>query len=125
MSVILTDSDEKSLQVNAWNWGVLHYALVCCKPKLFEDEQLLEQLRFGGVELGEGEINAMRDYLREVILPRIQPGERMFLDFTVTDKPDDGTFYRDELEKNYSLHHSVLVEVIEFLDHAKVPVRVG
>jgi hypothetical protein len=125
MSVKLTDSEGKSLKVNAWNWGVLHYTLVCCKPKLLEDEQLLEQLRFGGVELGNVEVKEIRSYLREVVLPLLKPGERMLYDFTVTDEPDDGTFYREELEKNYSLRYDVLVAVIDFLDEAKAPVHVS
>ena len=125
MSVILTDSIGKSLQVNAWNWGVLHYSLACCQPRLLEDEQVLEQLRFGGVELNADQVEAIHDYLREVILPRIKPGEQMLHDFSVTDEPDDGTLYRDGLEKNYSLRHDVLVAVIEFLGQACGPVRVS
>ena len=124
MSVILTDDEEKLLKVNAWNWGVLHHTLVCCRPRLL-DEQLLEQLRFGGVELAADEIEAIRSFLREVVLPRIKPGQRMLFDFSVRSEPDDGTFYRDALEKNYSLHHDALVSVIEFLDHASAPVRVA
>ena len=125
MSVILVDGEEKTLPVNAWNWGVLHYTLICSKPKLLADEQLLEQLRFGGVELGESEVMEIRSYLREVVLPLIKPGERMLHDFTVTDESDDGTLYREGLEKNYSLHYDVLVAVIAFLDAAKAPVRVS
>lgn len=125
MSVILTDSDEKWLKVNAWNWGVLHATLVACTPKLLEDDELLEQLRYGSVELDDGAITEIRSYLRAVVLPRLKPGQRMLYDFTITDEPDDGTLYRDELEKNYSLHYSVLVAVIAFLEAAKTPVHVS
>ena len=125
MSVILTDTEGKTLQVNAWNWGVLHYTLACCQPKLLEDDQLLEQLRFGGVELSDLEVAEIRSYLRDVVLPRIKPGERMLYDLTVTDEPDDGTFYREELAKNYSLHYDVLVAVIAFLEEARPPISVS
>ena len=124
MSVTLTDNERNSLRVNAWNWGVLHYTLVCSKPPLFDDEELLTLLRSGGAELAEVDVELVAYYLRQVVLPMIKPGERMFYDLTVTDEPDDGTFYRDDLERNYSLHHDVLMAVIEFLEQAIAPVHV-
>jgi hypothetical protein len=99
--------------------------LVCWRPRLLGDEQLLEQLRFGGVELSAAEIEVIVGYLREVVLPKIQPGQRMLSDFSVTSAPDDGTFHRDALEKNGSLHHDTLAAVIEFFDQARAPVRVA
>jgi hypothetical protein len=36
-----------------------------------------------------------------------------------------GTFHRDALEKNYSLHHDTLVAVLEFLNSATAPVRLA
>ncbi|KAB8141206.1 hypothetical protein F8S13_20620 [Chloroflexia bacterium SDU3-3] len=125
MSITLTDADGASLDVNAWNWGVLHYTLACCTPPLLPDEELLDQLRFGGVELAAAEAAEIRQYLLAVVLPRIGPGERMLADLSVTNVPDDGTFYRDDPAKNYSLSHEVLVSVIEFLGRARPPIRVG
>jgi hypothetical protein len=124
MSVILTDNGGKSLKVNAWNWGVLHFTLACCKPPLLA-EPLLEQLRSGGVELAAVEVEAIRGYLREVVLPMIGPGQRMLHDLSVTSEPDEGTFFRDEPERNYSLRHDVLGAVIEFLEDAGTPVLVS
>lgn len=125
MSITLADADGASLDVNAWNWGVLHYTLVCSSPPLLPDEELLDQLRFGGVELGAAEAAEIRQYLLQVVLPRIAPGQRMLANLSITNVPDDGTLYRDDPAKNYSLTHEVLASVIEFLGRARPPIRVG
>jgi len=125
MSITLTDRAGKSMTVNAWNWGVLDHTLICAKPKLLDDTDLMEQLRSGGVELGKSEAKTIRDHLRTAVLPILEPGERLLADFTVTNEPDDGTLHRDELTKNYSLHYDVLVAVIEFLDRANPPIQVS
>jgi hypothetical protein len=61
-------------------------------------------------------------FLKEVVLPLLKPGERLLHDFTVTSEPDDGTFHRDQPERNYSLHHEVLLAVIAFLEESEPPV---
>jgi hypothetical protein len=54
----------------------------------------------------------------------LAPGQRLLHDLSVTDEPDDGAFHRDRLEKNYSLHHDVLVAVIQFLRETGGPIAV-
>lgn len=125
MSIEFTDAKGRSLKLNAWNWGALHFSLVCCKPKLFENDQVLERLRFGGVELDEDQAAEIKHYLIDVILPRMRPGQRMLPDFTVTDVPDDGLLHRDDLKKNYSLQYDALVGFICFLDAANPPIKVS
>jgi hypothetical protein len=125
MSVRLTDSTGQSLKVNAWNWGALHYAMTCAKPPLFEGEAVVEGLRYGGIELDEGQVRKLHDFLSEVLRPMIAIGQRMLFDLSITSEPDDGTFYRDDLRKNYSLRHDVLVSVIDFLATAHAPIRVS
>ncbi len=125
MSIILSDVQDRSLDVNAWNWGVLHFAVSCAKPPLFAGSDVLARLRSGGAKLSADQVELLYHYLKEVVLPRIEPGHRMLHDLSVTDEPDDGTFYRDELERNYSLHHDVLVSVIDFLRDAQAPVVVS
>ena len=124
MSVILEDSQGKSIQVNAWNWGVLHYAVACAKPPVLDDQDFLELLRFGGVSLSEEQADGLLVYLVNVVLPRLKPGQRMLTNFSVTDEPDDGTLHKDNLEKNYSLHYDVLVSVVQFLREAQAPINV-
>lgn len=125
MSVILEDTAGKSIEINAWNWGVLHYAIACAKSPVFEDEEWLEALRYGGgVTLSKAQTEHLLIYLAKVVLARIKPGQRMLADLGVTDEPDAGTFYRDDLAKNYSLHYEVLVTVLEFLREAQPPIQV-
>ncbi len=63
-------------------------------------------------------------YLVGAVLHKLRPGQRMLMDFSVTNEPDDGTFYRDDLEKNYSLHYNVLVSILDFLHEAEAPVHI-
>jgi hypothetical protein len=124
MSIDLVDSQGRSLTVNAWNWGLLHFTIECARPALFPDADFRDRLRSGGAELSTDQVGLLCQYLDEVVLPRIGPGQRMLHDLSVTNEPDDGTFHRDQLEKYYSLHHDVLVSVIRFLRDAHAPVAV-
>ncbi|MEJ7735145.1 MAG: hypothetical protein WKG00_38905 [Polyangiaceae bacterium] len=115
MSIILERSDGRDMRVNVWNWGVLHHLVA--EAALFS-AAVWEPKRFnGGGDLGVQEVAALADFLTERLLPRLREGERIFLDGTVTDVPDDGAFYREEADlwRNYSLHREVLVAIIEFL----------
>jgi hypothetical protein len=114
MSIILKSSDGR-VQVNAWNWGVLHHLVT--HGGLFSEENWEPKRSNGGGELDHSQVMALANFLEAKVLPQLHDGERMFFDGTVTDVPDDGTFYRDEAElwKNYSLHHHVLVSIIAFL----------
>jgi len=125
MSIRLTDSAGQSLKVNAWNWGLLHYTVTCAKPPLFDDEALLDGLRYGSAELDEGQVRKLHDYLNEIIRPMIPIGHRMLFDLSTTSKLDDGTLYQDDLRKNYSLRQDVLLSVINFLETAQAPVHVS
>lgn len=107
--------------------GVLHHVVASARPQ-FLNEDVVEQLRFNsGVQLSMEEIVALHVILEKLALPLLQPGQRMFFDFSVTDELDDGTFYREESEmhRNYSLHYEVLVSVMDFLKHAVAPVTVS
>jgi hypothetical protein len=122
MSIILESSDGHDLQVNAWNWGVLHYLVK--RAGLFSEDDWDPKRSNGGGELDQSQVVALANLLEATVLPRLRDGERMFFDGTVTDVPDDGTFYRDEAEmwKNYSLRHDVLVSIIAFLRSTNGPV---
>jgi hypothetical protein len=124
MSIVLSTGDGASMKINAWNWGVLHYRVA--RAALF-DAAMWEPKRFNaGGDLELDDVRRLADWLEHDLVPMIGDGERMFFDGSVTDVPDDGTFYRDEAEmwKNYSLHHAVLVDVIAFLRAATGPVAV-
>ncbi len=119
---MLIAEDGRELQMNAWNWGVLHH--VVARAGLFPDD-VWEPARQGGGELDAAGVARLADFLADQLLPCLAPGQRMFFNGTVTDEPDDGTFYREEGElwRNYSLRHEVLVGAIEFLRSAAGTVR--
>ena len=118
MSITLDAEGGADLDVNAWNWGVLHHLVD--NAGLFPEEVWAPKRYSGGGELDAAQVKALADFLEETVLPALQPGERLFFDGTITDVPDDGTFYREESEqwKNYSLQHAVLERVIAFLREA-------
>ena len=113
MGLTLYDSEERTFSMNAWNWGVLHHVIRI--QDLFPEERWAP-LRSGGGSLEAPEIATLVDFLEHLFLPELPPGHRMFFDCTTTDAPDNGTLYRgDEMAKNYSLHHDVLVAFIAYL----------
>jgi hypothetical protein len=115
VSVILQAPDGRDLKVNAWNWGVLHHLVE--QAGIFPDDVWVPKRYNGGGALDADQVARLADFLAAEVVPLIGEGERMFFDGSITDVPDDGTFYRadDELWKNYSLRRDVLDAVIEFL----------
>ena len=93
---------------------------------VFPDEMWAPFRYNSGAELESDEVKALVEFLETGVLPRLKPDQRMFFDGSVTDEPDDGTFYREESElwRNYSLHHSVLTQVIAFLKESPSPITV-
>jgi hypothetical protein len=115
VSIILSTQDDRDLQINAWNWGVLHH--VVANASLFSDEVWEPKRYNAGGDLDASQVIKLAEYLESRVLPCLRHGERMFFDGTTTDVPHDGTFYRhkENLWKNYSLHREVLVDSISFL----------
>jgi hypothetical protein len=120
MSIRIQDNSGISIKVNAWNWGVIWYTLDL--GRMF-DERMLANLRHGGASLSETEKNQLLDHLENFLLPMMSPGQRLLMDLSTTDKTDDGTFYRECLENNYSLQYDILVDIITFLKHATAPIE--
>jgi hypothetical protein len=110
------------LKVSAWTWGPIHH-LVAAAGIL--PAGLWDMTRYNcSAELDQQQVATLADFLDSRILRRLSDGERLLADGTVTDVPDDGTFHRDDLAKNYSVHREMLVRIIDFLRAAKGPVRV-
>ncbi len=113
--MILSTDDGLDYHVNVWNWGVLHHMVAI--ENIFPEE-IWEPLYYNlGYELNAEQVTILADFLETKLLPSLKAGERLFFNGTITNEPDDGTFYRDEKDvwRNYSLHHHVLVQIINFL----------
>ncbi len=122
MGFRLETADGRALEINVWNWGVLHH--IVAQRNLFAETIWAPKRSNGGGELDGSQVAALAEFLEHDVLPYLAPGERLFYDGTVSDRPDDGRFYREEAElwRNYSLAHEVLADAVTFLRGARGPV---
>lgn len=126
MSVLLKDQTGNHLPVDVWNWAVLHHALASSIPPIITDGERLARLRHNShAEISPEEVKELLVLLKSEVLPKLGPGARMLSDFSVTDQPDDGTFHRENLDKNYALTYETLVKILAFLEHAHGRVTVA
>lgn len=117
MSFTLMDlgSESFELRANVWSWKP---TLEIIKSFDILSDGKLRQMEYNatGVKLEKEEAHLIGEKIRNEILPKLEPNKRMFLDLSVTDKPDDGTLYKDADEqwRNYSVSHDWLKEFAEF-----------
>lgn len=122
MSFTLIDlgSENFEFRASVWNWKT---ALEIIRSFDIVSEGKLRQLNYAatGTKVTADEAQQIGERIRDEVLPKLGPGKRMFADLSVTDKPDDGTFYRDEDEKwkNYSADYEWLKELCEFCFRSK------
>jgi hypothetical protein len=110
-----SSSENFEFQANVWHWKT---ALEIIKSFDILSEGKLRQMAYNatGVKLEKDEAHIIGEKIRDEILPKLEPNKRIFANLSITDLPDDGTFYRDEDEqgKNYSASHDWLQEFSEF-----------
>ncbi len=117
MSFTLIDlgSENYEFRANVWNWKT---TLEIIKSFDLIDEGKLRQMSYTatGAKFSKEEAQDIGEKIRDEILPKLEPNKRIFMDLSITDKPDDGTLYRDEDEqwKNYSADYEWLKEFSEF-----------
>jgi hypothetical protein len=117
MSFTLMDLGSESFELrgNVWNWKP---TVEIIKSFDIVDEGKLRQMNYNatGAQFSIEEAQTIGERIRDEILPRLKPNKRMLLDLSITDKPDDGTLYRDEDEqwKNYSASYDWLKDFSEF-----------
>lgn len=122
MSFTLMDLGSENFEFNAnvWTWKT---TLEIIKSFDIVSENKLRQMNYNatGVKLEKEEAHLIGEKIRDEILPRLAPDKRIFVDLTVTDAPDDGTFYRDgdEQWKNYSANYDQLKDFSEFCLRSK------
>lgn len=113
--LIDTESEYNEFDVNIWKWTA---ALELIKRlDIIGDSRVREMSRnAAGVKVDAEEAHLIGRTIIETVLPSLGPGRRIFADGTVTDKPDDGTFYGDPSEqwKNYSVSTEWLRDFADF-----------
>lgn len=92
-------NDEHTLKVNAWNW---HPTLLLLETMGILDKDRLERMQYNVVvTVSEAEARAIADQLENRVLPAMGLDDRLQMDLTLTDEPDDLTLHEDAV-KNYS-----------------------
>ena len=122
MSFTLMDLGSESFEfrANVWNWKP---TLEIIKSFDIIDEGKLRQMSYNGTgaKFTLEEAHEIGEKIRDEILPKLEPNKRIFSDLSITDAPDDGTFYRDEDEqwKNYSTSYILLKDFSDFCLQSK------
>jgi hypothetical protein len=122
MSFTLMDMGSENFEftANVWHWKA---ALGIIKSLDIVSESLIRQMGYNatGVKVSIDDAHFIGEKIRDVVLPRLPAGKRMYSDLSVTDAPDDMTLYKDEDEqwKNYSVDHEWLTEFAEFCLRSK------
>jgi hypothetical protein len=117
MSFTLHDMGSEGFEFNAnvWNWKAL---LEVIKNLDLLSDSKVRQMGYNamGVKVDLDDAHLIGTKIRDEILPKLAPDKRMYADGSVTDKPDDGTLYKDDDEqwKNYSVSHDWLKDFSDF-----------
>lgn len=122
MSFTLHDMGSENFEFNAnvWNWKA---ALEVVKNLDIISEGKVRQMSYNamGVKVDMDDAHLIGEKIRDSVLPRLEPNKRIFADGSITDKPDDGTLFKDEDEqwKNYSVSYDWLKEFSDFCLRSK------
>ena len=122
MSFTLLDLGAENFEftANVWNWKA---ALEIIRSFDLVSENHVRQLGYNamGIKMSAEEAHMIGEKIRNEILPKVGPGQRMYADGTVTDTPDDGTIHKDDDEqwKNYSVNHNWLKDFSDFCLRSK------
>ncbi|MDH3492093.1 MAG: hypothetical protein OEM82_00965 [Acidobacteriota bacterium] len=122
MSFTLIDCGSENFEMRAsvWSWKA---ALEIIKSFDVISEGKIRQMSYNatGVVVSQEDALMIGEKMRDLILPRLKPGQRMYSDLSVTEAPDDGTIHKDEDDKwkNYSVDHDWLTEFSEFCLNSK------
>lgn len=117
MSFTLMDSGSENFefQANVWNWKT---ALEVIRSFDILSEGKVKQMSYNatGVKIEKDDAHMIGMKIREEILPKLAPDKRIFADLSVTDQPDDGTFFRDDDDqwKNYSASYDWFADFADF-----------
>jgi hypothetical protein len=122
MSFTLIDlgSENFEFSSNVWHWRA---ALEVIKNLDILSESLVRKMGYNamGSKLEIEDAHLLGEKIRDVVLPKLGPGKRIFADGSVTDEPDDMTLHKDEDEqwKNYSVSYEWLKDFSDFCLRSK------
>ena len=122
MSFTLIDQSSENFEfrANVWNWKA---ALEIIKSFDLVSEGKIRQMSYNatGVAISPEDANMIGQKIRETIIPKLQPGFRMFANLSISESKDDGTIFKDEDEqwKNYSVDAEWLNEFSDFCTKSK------
>jgi len=94
MSFTLLDLGAENFEftANVWNWKAM---LEIIKNLDIISEGQIRQLGYNalGTKMALAKAHLIGERVRDEILPKVGPGKRMYADGTITEEPDDGTFF--------------------------------
>ncbi len=110
-----TGSEGYEFSANVWHWKT---ALEIIKSFDILSSGQIRQMEYNatGVKVEIDDAHLIGEKIRDQILPKLAPNQRIFMDLSITDAPDDGTLYKDgdEQWKNYSANGEWLKEFSDF-----------
>jgi len=122
MSFTLIDlgSENFEFRASVWNWKTL-LEIVRSMDVVSDGKVRDMSYNAAGTVVTVEEARQIGEKIRDEVLNGMKPGMRIFADLSVTDKPDDGTLYKDDDEKwkNYSAEYEWLEEFTEFCFRSK------
>ena len=108
---LCAENDIEDLTVNSWRWGAT-------VPLIQESNILEPDVEIFGDRMVFAKMDSclkLADWFENNFLKDLDEGSRIGLDGKTTSEPDDGTFHRDDLAKNYSADRDWLLQFVQFL----------
>ncbi|MCS6873698.1 MAG: hypothetical protein N2Z23_01580 [Pyrinomonadaceae bacterium] len=122
MSFTLIDLGKEGYEFHAsiWHWKPT-LEIIRSLDIISGNKLRLMESNGNGVKVEEEEARLIGKRIYEEILPKLEPNKRIFVNLTITDEPDDGTFYRapEEQWKNYSVNYQWLKDFADFCLQSK------
>ena len=108
-------SNEICFSINFWHWRAI---VETVRREAILPEDTVDGLHspFCGNGLTREECRLVAGHLKQHLIPGLSDEERILLDGTHTDEPDDGVFHKVDVEKNYSTNRAVLLRFIACLE---------
>lgn len=109
-------SPNNEIRTNVWNWKP---TLEIIRELDVIGEMAVRQMQYNatGFQVGADEAGMIANGIRSKYLSRMKPQDRVRMDLSITNEPDDGTLYRgddSQAWKNYGATYDWLEEFSNF-----------